>query len=76
VINTFTTTCDNLGFATKFLPFAISLTLCRHQPSDLQLAYNKYVIILVYIYIWVGFIIQDELFKIPLAAIEVMFGRN
>jgi len=74
VINKFTTTCDNLGFATKFLPFAISLTLCWHQLSDLWLAYDKFVIKLVYIYIWVGFIIQNKTFKIPLAAIEVMYG--
>jgi hypothetical protein len=28
VTNTFTTTCDYFVFATKFLPFAISVTLC------------------------------------------------
>jgi len=30
----------------------------------------------VYIYIWVGFIIQEEPFKIPLVANEMVFNRN
>ncbi len=58
VTNAFIITCDYLVFATNFSPSMINVTLCWHQLSHLWLTCNYLVTKLVYIYIWVGFIIQ------------------